>query len=163
VAETAKRLSSHAKEIQFEILGDVSGPLKESDWPFIKFDGNISNEDQIAAIYQQAHILILTSSTEGFPMVIMEAMAHGCVILSTAVGDIPFHVINNKNGFLFSKTEDEQAIINEAAEKILWLKNNRDELQRMASTNIAHANDNFGIERFNKDYKDLFLSVKPEH
>ena len=95
-------------------------------------------------------------------MVIMEAMAFGCVILSNAVGDIPFHVKDNVNGFLFSNTEDGSIIVKEALEKIIWLKNNRDELKRLAENNSNYANHNFGIERFNKDYRELFLSVKPK-
>ena len=93
-------------------------------------------------------------------MVIMEAMAYGCVVLSTAVGDIPYHVKNNENGFLFSDTENGSAIINEATEKIVWLKNNPSESNKMAENNISYANHNFGIERFNKNYQDLFSSVK---
>ena len=87
-------------------------------------------------------------------------MAYGCVVLSTAVGDIPYHVKNNENGFLFSNTEDESFIINEAIEKIIWLKNNWHEMNRMAENSISYANHNFGIERFNKNYQDLFSSVK---
>ena len=93
-------------------------------------------------------------------MVVMEAMAYGCVILSTAVGDIPYHVKNGENGFLFSKSENEQEIINEAKEKIIWLKNNRNELKKISDNNINYANHNFGIDRFNKDYQDLLSSVK---
>ena len=160
VAETAKRLTEKKESIRFEIMGDVSASVKETDHSFIKFHGNINEEKEISDIYSEAHILILTSSTEGFPMVIMEALANGCIILSTAVGDIPLHVKNNENGFLFSNTEDESAIINEATEKIIWLKRNSREMDRMATNNINYANHNFGIERFNKEYKELFLSVK---
>jgi glycosyltransferase involved in cell wall biosynthesis len=92
-------------------------------------------------------------------MVIMEAMAHGCVILSTAVGDISYHVKQNENGFLFSNAGNETSIINEAVEKILWLKNNRSEFQRMSVNNTNYATHNFGIDRFNKDYKDIISSV----
>jgi glycosyltransferase involved in cell wall biosynthesis len=160
IAETAKRLYEKNENINFEMVGDISGTIKEPDYPFIKFHGNINDEKKLSDIYARAHIFILTSYTEGFPLVIMEAMAHGCVVLSTAVGDIPYHVKNNENGFLFTKPEDEPAIINEAIEKITWLKNNRPEMKRMAANNIYYANNNFGIERFNKDYKELFSSTK---
>jgi len=160
VTETAKQLYEKKENVEFEIMGDVSGSMDKSVYPFIKFYGSINNEDTICNIYSNAHVLILTSSTEGFPMVIMEAMAYGCVILSSAVGDIPFHIKNNENGFLFSNTEDGSIIVKEAVEKIIWLKNNRDELKRLAENNSNYANHNFGIERFNKDYRELFLSVK---
>ncbi|HEU5166795.1 MAG TPA: hypothetical protein VFU29_14700, partial [Chitinophagaceae bacterium] len=81
--------------------------------------------------------------------------------LSTAVGDIPYHIKNNENGFLFSNTKDESMIVKEAIEKIIWLKNNLHELNRMAAININYAKHNFGLERFNKEYKELFLSVNP--
>ena len=160
MAETAKQLFEKKENVEFEIMGDVSGSINKSTYPFIKFYENISDEKLIRDIYSKAQVLILTSATEGFPMVIMEAMACGCVILSTAVGDIPYHVKNNVNGFLFSNTENGSAIVNEATEKIIWLKNNRLASNQMAENNISYANHNFGIERFNKNYQDLFSSVK---
>jgi len=159
-AEAAKQLYEKKENVAFEIMGDVSGSINRSTYPFMKFYENISDEKRIHDIYSKAHVLMLTSATEGFPMVIMEAMAYGCVILSTAVGDIPYHVKNNENGFLFSDTENGSAIINEATEKIVWLKNNPSESNKMAENNISYANHNFGIERFNKNYQDLFSSVK---
>ena len=160
VAETAKQLYEKKENVAFEIMGDVSMSINKKTYPFIKFYENIHDENMIYDTYSNAHVLILSSATEGFPMVIMEAMAFGCVILSTAVGDIPYHVKNNVNGFLFSNTENESAIIDEATEKIIWLKNNRIELNQMEKNNINYANHNFGIERFNKNYQDLFSSVK---
>lgn len=159
IAEIAHELKSD--NIQFEILGDVSQAINKEIYPFIKFYGNTSDERMISDIYSIAHIFILTSTTEGFPMTIMEAMAHGCGILSTSVGDIPYHVKNGKNGFLFSNTNDDNSIINEAKEKLIWLRDHRNELKRIEENNINYANHNFGIERFNKDYQELFLSVKP--
>lgn len=160
VAEIANKLYAKQENVEFEIMGDVSGSINRSTYPFIKFYENISDDKMIHDIYSNAHVLILTSVTEGFPMVIMEAMAYGCVILSTAVGDIPFHVKNNENGFLFSNTENGSAIINEAIEKIIWLKNNPSVTNQMAENNISYASHNFGIERFNKNYQDLFSSLK---
>ena len=162
IAETAKQLKEINEPVSFEMMGDVSEAISQADYPFIKFYGNLSDEKKINEIYSKAQVFILTSSSEGFSMVIMEAMAHACVILSTAVGDIPFHVKNGENGFLFNNSENETAIIREATEKIIWLKNNRQEMYKMAVNNIDYANHNFGIERFNKDYRDLFSFVKKE-
>ena len=164
IAEIAAELrEDNTQFIQFEMLGDVTGAITKEDYPFIKFHGTISNENLISEIYAKAHVLILTSTTEGFPMVIMEAMAHGCAILSTAVGDIPYHVKNGENGFLFSKTDDEELIIDDAKSKLMWLSDNRNELKKIEETNINYAKHNFGIERFNKDYKNLFSTAKKEN
>ena len=161
IAEIAREFRSDNTEfIKFEMLGDVTLAIDKKTHPFIKLHGNINDERLISEIYGRAHVLILTSTTEGFPLVIMEAMAHGCAILSTSVGDIPYHVKDGENGFLFSKTEDEKSIINEAKEKITWLRDHRAELKRIEETNINYAKHNFGIERFNKNYQDLFSFVK---
>ncbi|HEX6848565.1 MAG TPA: glycosyltransferase family 4 protein [Chitinophagaceae bacterium] len=161
IAEIAHEFnSSHEQSVKFEILGDVAGTIDKKAHSFIKFYGNRNDENQISEIYEKAHVLILTSTTEGFPMVIMEAMAHGCAILSTPVGDIPYHVKNKENGFLFSEIDDQKKIIDEAKEKITWLKDHRTDLKMIERNNINYAKNNFGIERFNKDYRELFLSIK---
>jgi glycosyltransferase involved in cell wall biosynthesis len=160
VARIAKQVYDRKENIQFEIAGDLQGSLVPEKYSFIEFHGNINSETELNHLYSKAHLLLLTSATEGFPMVIMEAMAHGCAILSTAVGDIPFHVKNYENGFLFTSVTDESVITHEAVEKIVWLKNNRAELHRIMRNNSNYAQHNFGIQRFNKDYTELFFSVK---
>jgi glycosyltransferase involved in cell wall biosynthesis len=160
VARIAKQVYDRKENIQFEIAGDLQGSLVPEKYSFIEFHGNINSETELNHLYSKAHLLLLTSATEGFPMVIMEAMAHGCAILSTAVGDIPFHVKNYENGFLFTSVTDESVITHEAVEKIVWLKNNPAELHRIMRNNSNYAQHNFGIQRFNKDYTELFFSVK---
>ena len=161
IAEIAHELKRDNTEfIKFEMLGDVTRVIDKEVYPFIKLYGNINDERLISEIYTRAHVLILTSTTEGFPMVIMEAMAHGCAILSTPVGDIPYHIKDGENGFLFSKTDDDISLIDKAKEKLIWLSHHRTELKRIEENNINYAKHNFGLERFNKEYSALFLSVK---
>lgn len=157
ITAMAKELQDADKDIQFEMIGDVSTLVDSSTFPFIKFHGNINDPEKINSIYSRAHLLLITSSTEGFPMVIMEAMANGCAIMATPVGDIPFHVKDGENGFLFSSVENESAIIKEACEKIIWLKNNPVEWKRISGMNTSHAAEYFGIEKFNAAYKDLLI------
>ena len=162
VAAIASELTNDNEQfISFEMLGDVTRVVNNEAYPFIKLYGNINDERLISEIYAKAHVLILTSITEGFPMVIMEAMAHGCAILSTGVGDIPYHIKEGENGFLFTNIDDDISIIDEAKEKLIWLRDHRSELKKIEENNIRYAKHNFGIERFNKEYKQLFLSVNP--
>ena len=151
----AKELNKIHKDVQFEMAGDLSSIANTADLPFIKFHGNIEENEKINAVYSTAHLLLLTSTTEGFPMVIIEAMANGCAIMATPVGDIPFHIKDNENGFLVSSIENESAILKEACEKIIWLKNNPDQWKKISGINIRYAYENFGIEQFNSAYRDL--------
>jgi len=54
----------------------------------------------VPAVITKADILILTSTTEGFPRTILEAMALGTPVISTSVGGVPEIIKNGKDGFL---------------------------------------------------------------
>ncbi len=155
IARLAKQLQAKDAAIEFEFLGDVSEAISPSAYPFIKFWGNQGDAKLISSIYQSAHVLIITSDTEGFPMVIIEAMAHGCAILATAVGDIPYHIRPAENGYLFSSVKDEDQIVGEAEELILQLKNHPEEWKKISLNNIQYAKHNFGIEKFNEAYHNI--------
>lgn len=59
-----------------------------SDGSWLKMTGELSH-NQVLDIMCHSSILALPSYTEGFPMVIIEAMAMGCTIIATDVGAIP--------------------------------------------------------------------------
>ena len=56
---------------------------------------------------------LLTSAYEGLPIAVMEMMAHGKVVVSTAVDGIPDYITNGENGFLLENNTDENKIIEE--------------------------------------------------
>ncbi len=159
IAEMAKQLIKIDKNIKFHFLGDVSNVLQQTDYPYIHFYGNQDNKDVIQSIYAKAHIVILTSTTEGFPMVVIEGMANGCAIIATPVGDIPYHIQNGQNGFLFSNAQQETTIVTEGIEIIKSLQANPDILNNISKINIQYASNNFGIEKFNMAYREI-LKVK---
>lgn len=54
----------------------------------VTLNGYVSGEVK-SEIFQKADILILPSYHEGFPLVILEALAAGCALISTQVGSTP--------------------------------------------------------------------------
>ena len=160
IAEMAKQLYARNGGFQFEFLGDVSDVLNTAEYRYIRFYGNQSDQKFIRHIYDKAHVLILTSETEGFPMVVIEAMAHGAAIISTPVGDIPYHIKNDINGYLFSSVIDEEKIIQEGIEYLLKLKKDHQLLNKIGENNIKHARECFTIEKFNNAYRHLLETVK---
>lgn len=56
---------------------------------------------QTASLYDRADVVVLTSRSEGIPLVLMEAMARGRIVLAPAITGLPELVIPEKTGFLY--------------------------------------------------------------
>lgn len=61
-------------------------------------------------LYDKCQIFVLPSYNEGLPLVILEAMAAGCVVVSTNVGAIEEVVECGKTGFIFNPGDLEHLI-----------------------------------------------------
>jgi glycosyltransferase involved in cell wall biosynthesis len=57
--------------------------------------------DQMASLYARADAVVLTSRSEGIPLVLMEAMALGKTVLAPAITGIPELVASGKTGYLY--------------------------------------------------------------
>ena len=71
----------------------------------------------MAPVYAQMDVLLLTSRRDPFPRVIMEAMCHGIPVVSTRVDGIPEMVEDGTTGFL-AEAEDADGLAS-AAERLL--------------------------------------------
>jgi glycosyltransferase involved in cell wall biosynthesis len=68
------------------------------------------------ARYCEADVVVLTSRSEGLPLVLMEAMVRGRIVLAPAITGIPEIVIPGKTGFLYAPGE-----IGDFVEKIAFI------------------------------------------
>jgi glycosyltransferase involved in cell wall biosynthesis len=148
IARAAQRLGVNAT---FTLVGEMDKSIL-SDLPQnLSAIGNVNEPSKLHQIYCEHHILIIPSTTEGFPIVLMEGMARGCAVMATPVGDIPYH-INETNGFLYSSTDESTVVI----ESIEWLKQlTQEKLQQLSATATSYAFKNFSIETFNQQYKTI--------
>jgi len=62
--------------------------------------GHVPRE-QMNSLYDRADVVVLTSRSEGIPIVLMEAMARGKIVLAPAITGIPELVIPDRTGFLY--------------------------------------------------------------
>lgn len=161
-AQVAKRVRAKGLQISFELAGDVKTNLPPDTDNYCLLHGDITDANHLWSLYNSANILIIPSLTESGPLVLMEAMAAGCAILSTPVGIVPDHVQNGISGFITHHINDSEKVITEMEEYLNKVYNNRPLLQKISAHNIQYAYANFGIDQFYADYKKLFASLNDQ-
>ena len=137
------------------IGGDLQSSVHAADAPLLNFAGEINDEAALYELYAAAHILILLSSREGFPVTIMEAMANGCAVVSTDVGGIPFEIKDGIHGRLLANGPEEE-LVKEAVKAVEDLCNDRRKLETICRSNYEYACNNFSKNYFIAQYKALF-------
>lgn len=140
--------------IEFVLVGDVKNSIPEQDRIYCNFLGEIVDEKRLSEVYNSSDILLLVSSSEGFPLVIMEAMALGLVTISTDVGGISEHVHNGYNGFLV-KDDSEDLIIKNTCDIISELTSNKTLRNKISTEAYEYAKVNFNCKNFCVKYKKL--------
>jgi colanic acid/amylovoran biosynthesis glycosyltransferase len=72
--------------------------------------------NQMAALYLSADLLALTSQSEGIPLVLMEAMANGLIVLAPAITGIPELITHGSSGFCY-----EEGNLQDFVERVLFI------------------------------------------
>ncbi len=106
-----------------------------------RYLGVLDESAKIEAL-QRCDFLVLPSFSEGFSMAVLEAMAMGKPVVTTAVGAMRDFVVDGCNGLVISPG-DTQAL-NAAIRRLLADRKLRD---RIARTNAIYVRENFSQER----------------
>jgi glycosyltransferase involved in cell wall biosynthesis len=106
----------------------------------VSFLGSLEGRDKVAA-YARSQMLVVPSWTEGFPLVIPEAMAAGLPVIASAVGAIPDFVGDGEDGFLVPPKAP-----TELAERICRLLSDEAMRRRMSARVRARAPAEFDVE-----------------
>jgi L-malate glycosyltransferase len=151
VADIAKALHAKNLPVQFNFVGDVDKVIRMADYPYCKFYGNVNDDRLMHEIYEQADVLILTSAFEGLPVVVMQMMAYGKVVVSTAVSGIPDYIFHEKNGLLIFSTSGND-IVKEGVAKIEQLINEPSLRRKLGEQAKKDAVATFGRATFEASY-----------
>ncbi|WP_394760354.1 glycosyltransferase family 4 protein [Flavobacterium sp.] len=128
---------SLAKQLQIDNKVNFKNPVKD-----------------IQEKYQESSIYLMTSRSEGFPMVLLEAMSFGLPVVAYDCPIGPRAIItNNTTGFLINDG-DEQAFANKVSELIENI-----ELRKRIGANAKEAMTEYTIENVMEKWQQLFNSL----
>ena len=119
-----------------------------------RIPGWVSGQEK-QALLEEACLYVLPSYHEGLPMSILEALATGTPVITTAVGGIPDAVRDGYNGFLVATNSPRQL-----ADRIEEVLNDKSLWRRLAKNALLTIRDNFSTKQTEKKLRDLYDSMK---
>lgn len=133
--------------LHVSFIGDVSNILPIADFPYCTFYGNVTDKKKLQNLERNSDVLLLTSLFEGLPLVVMEMMALGRVVVSTAVSSIPDYIEDNITGrLIWSNNETE--IVEEAINILKDLSERYDVVKSIGLNARTFAKERFHPEKF---------------
>jgi glycosyltransferase involved in cell wall biosynthesis len=109
--EIAKRCSERLIPVDFLVVGDFKKNIPHSK--NLTILGSIKDRKILDSYYLESDLIFITSFREGFPMVLLEAMAFGVVPISTDVGEIKDYIGEKYNNGILIQDNSIQRYITE--------------------------------------------------
>jgi glycosyltransferase involved in cell wall biosynthesis len=154
-----KIFSAREKEWRLRIIGEGAGKndlikrLQESD--LMDRVEVLSATDRIEAEYQKASVSLMTSRTEGFPMVLLEAQASGLPVMAFDVETGPSEIIHHGvDGFLVGPNDKDKM-----AQYLLQLCLDIDQRRSFGQNGRINA-ENYLPERIGRLWENLFQELQ---
>ena len=166
---------SHAKrvELMLKIWSKIEKDTRFNDWSFdFVGDSIVLNKYKLLSkklgitrltfygkqnpleYYRRASVFLMTSRTEGWPMVLMESMQMGVVpIVYNSFEALEEIIEDGKTGFIIDNNNEKQFI-----EKLKLLLIDKDLRKQMAG-NAIHSCKRFTLDVIGEKYEKLFLSL----
>ncbi len=157
LVEVAKNVCSTTTDITFHVVGKkFNDPYQEKIIQLIKqykLEKNIflyDSKNDIPYILKQSTIGILTSSSEGLPVSLLEYGLSKLPVIVTNVGQIKEVILNEKTGFLIESND-----VTTFTNKLIYLINNPQICANFANELYHHVQNNYSKESVINQYLKL--------
>ncbi len=119
----------------------------------VHFLGALQGEALVKA-YQQASVFILPSLNDNIPLSILEAMSCGLPVISTAVGNIPHMVSNQKDGYIVAPGDSDNL-----ARKIINLLDNPSKIKSMGQAARTKVVSSYDWQKQSRTTSRLYIKI----
>jgi len=143
--------------VTFKLAGSFEAALPAELINDGTYVGKLKGGEEIYRFHKENDILLMTSAFEGFPIVIMEAMAFGAIPFVVNVDAIPEHVKDGYNGFLINEVNDETVLVEEAVSKLQYMISKHRDLATISKNGFDYACKNFTKGKFISEYRKVIL------
>jgi len=119
----------------------------------IKFLGQ---RDDVTALMNSLDLLVLNSKSEACPLVVLEGMASGVPVVSTAVGGVPELITHRTSGWLVPPAD-----ASELTDAIVTLLKDPDFRAELSENARRHVATSFTVDKFMDQWEKLYLTLGP--
>lgn len=156
------QLSDELKsKVTVDIAGAFESPALQQEFldkidqlPNVHYRGVVEGPEK-KALLSRAHVLCLPSTlSEGQPIVILEAYASGCAVMTTNRGGIPDIFKHNVNGYVV-----EAKSVTSVADTLAACVADPKNLATMAATNFRDASAKYRTSQFNGSLVKILANV----
>jgi glycosyltransferase involved in cell wall biosynthesis len=118
--------------------------------------GHVPRTD-LPGYYRYADLVVMTSKTEGIPVVLMEAMAHEKLVLAPNITGIPELVEHQHTGFLYKPGS-----LPDFVSAVSWIQANQDSLAGIQHAAAASIVASYNRQRNLRAFAEQFLARSPQ-
>jgi glycosyltransferase involved in cell wall biosynthesis len=156
-----RRLSDEGQPLRAELVMAGGGAVAQARAQVealgiadqVQLPGFVAPE-QVESLLSGSHVLVLPSRSEGQPMAVLEAMAHGLCVVATRVGGVP-DLIDDESGILVPP-DDEDALVG-ALRGVLM---DAQERARLGAGAMARVRERFDVDRTWRELDALYEELK---
>ena len=152
----AEHCIQHNWNVRFHFAGTMINELSDMVKAHSNLHGEISSKAEMDALYEQCHAILMTSAYEGFPMLIKESMAYGCIPVVTALKGNLMH-LSEKNSLLIKALTDESQVVAQGIENINRLLHQPELLKELSVNAYKYAKEHFRRDLFLQECRAFLL------
>ena len=152
------------RELDWHLVVCGTGPLKASLEHEAEESGLSEKvtfagfREDISSILDWSDIVILPSLSEGLPNIVLEAMAHRRIVVSTAVGGVPDLIEHGRSGFLVAPGDPGRL-----AGAIVAALGAADERGTMGERARQHVRQEYSFEAQGEELRSIYRSLLVSH